>query len=184
MDQLTTEGYDFDIDAGWEIQKAPTRAICRWCFIYQYMRDDDDEIVYNENGLPQIIGVAAGYSGGGSFELERFYLLGDHPENISKLYLERGDEVIGDVQFGEWWSDIDPKIVGIAELAYQTFFKWHEEDAWSERDQLDLKLELRSDSSISEQDDMLYALTDDDNPWTKTVREYLGLTAGREFDDE
>ncbi|GEM_PF-6974754 len=50
--------------------------------------------------------------------------------------------------------------------------------------QLYLKSELRDDSLVSKQDDMLYALTDDDDPWTKIVREYLGLTAGRVFDDE
>lgn len=184
MDQLTTDGYDFEIDAGWERRKKPERAICRWCFIYHYLRDDEDEIVYDENGLPHIVGVAAGYSGGGSFELERFYLVGDHPDNISKLYLERGHEVIGDVEFGEWWSDIDSKVVGVAEAAYQVFFKWHDEEGWGEGEQLYLKSELRDDSLVSEQDDMLYALTDDDDPWTKIVREYLGLTAGRVFDDE
>jgi hypothetical protein len=186
MDLLETEGFVFDIDAGWEVN-APDGAICRWCYIYHLMLDDEGETICDENGW-RIVGVAAGYSGGGSFEVERFYLVGMTPDDISKLYIEGQGEVIGGTQFEtNWWVDMDPKIVAIAEASYHTFFKWHALEDWEGADRLSFNWKLRSDSYVVKKSSkkagtMYYALTDDDNPWTQTLRERLGLTAGRVFE--
>jgi len=192
MDLLQVDDYVFDIDAGWEFDTDPDRAICRWCYIFHLMQDDEGEIIYDNNG-PHIVGVAGGYSGGGCFELERFYMIQNHlhPDAVSKFYIEGQGEVIGEVEI-DWFKDMDPKIVAIAEAAYAEFFKWHDSDRWNDEDQLELNLELTRDREVKKQGlltkksskkygTMYYALTDDDIPWTKTIREYLGLTAGRVF---
>lgn len=182
-DNLEVDNTYFDMDSAWEIRgKGPDkRAICRWCFIYQYRRDKDDELMSDEQGRPLIVGVAGGFAGSGLFMLERFYVIGDEPQNITHLYLES----MGDVKAStrqkafKTWNQLPESVLEIAEKANTLFLKWIDEEQWVDHDQLILKPSQWHYPDIHTQKEMMYVLTDEDNPWTLAVGQALGLTAQR-----
>lgn len=182
QDVLASGDYNFDIDAGWELrgkpddEDDPERAICRWCYIYQFVDSDEND------DLQRIAGVAAGYAGGGSFQVQKFYLESANLVDVTKLSVVR--DVGGELDTPEEWYELDSKVQDMAHEARNVLLdKWADEGAWIGSDELLLREEMWSHDQLTKQDDMLYACTDDDDPWTKALRESLGLTAGRVFVD-
>jgi hypothetical protein len=183
-DVLASGDWNFDIDSGWELRGKPNdpddpaRAICRWCYIYQFIDSEDDS-----NELSRIAGVAAGYTGGGVFAVRMFYLESTNLIDASRLFTVQ--DLGGDLDNSDEWYDLDSTI---QEMAYEArnvlLNKWVDEGSWIGAGQLLLQDEMVSNEIFVKQDDMLYACTDNDDPWTKVLRNDLGLTAGRVFDGE
>ena len=76
-----SDDMEWQINAGWETRKG-NKSICRWFVCWRVVADD------------QIVGAVAGYSGGSSFEVERFYGRLDGG-NLSSLWMDFTDRVTG-----------------------------------------------------------------------------------------
>jgi hypothetical protein len=169
-------GYNFEIEAGWERDGDDYR--CRWCVISRPLNEDD---------YGRIAGVGAGYSGGGTFEVERFYLEIDDDGEATKLIIESGHDAINDPdREGEgidWFSDMDEDVREAAEAAYILLLRWNDEDAWGNDDQLHLRADKLNEPELQEDDDMLRIRTDDE-PYPRWVCDAIGLSASPSFDDD
>jgi hypothetical protein len=128
----------------WEIRN--DRAICRWMIAW----------VTTQGGF---IGCAAGYSGGGSFQLERFYMTADN------LHLEC------DFDYEEIAPD-EARLV--AEDCQDFILGFHDANVWLQSD----NLILNSDKQILMKcdKDLLYGSTDTVDQFKKIFIK-LGLTA-------
>jgi hypothetical protein len=87
----------------WEIKDG--RNVCRWFISWGQ---------YNDG----FIGTIAGYSGGGSFQLEKFYV-------SSSKVLTSDDED---------YSNLDERILLDAEDSQDLVFEYNDEDKWFESD--------------------------------------------------
>ena len=89
----------------WEIR--PGRAICRWMIVWKNLRDN-------------ICGVIGGYSGGGTFQLEKFNL-----QNERVLIEGKSD-----------FCEIDQDVIDLMENCQDLLLEFHEEELWFESDNL------------------------------------------------
>jgi len=89
----------------WEIKDG--RSICRWFISWSEYKDG-------------FIGAIAGYSGGGSFQLEKFY--------ISNSKVVTSDE--------EDYADLDTDALVNAEDGQDLIFAYNDEEKWFESDTL------------------------------------------------
>lgn len=176
-DMREEDGYQFEIEAGWD--NSGGRHRCRFCVISNLM---------NEEGYGRVAGVVAGYSGGGTFEVERFYLEIDDDFKATKLIIEAGYDAINDPDrkrdLIDWYGDdVDADVHKVAEAAYRLLFRWNDEDAWGEHDQVYLREDKVDDPLLVKAGGMLRIRTDDE-PYPVWMCNAVGLTAWPVFEGD
>ena len=118
----------------------------------------------------QIVGAVAGYSGGSSFEVERFYGRLDGG-NLRSLWMDFTDRVTGEeVDF----DTLDDEIRSACESALDQIWEWNDNDEWGDSDEVVLLKAKRED--LAAKKEMLY-LAKDSAPFLQTICEKAGLTA-------
>lgn len=126
---------DYKINGGWEVRDG--RTICRWMLVWVDLNQGE------------IAGCAAGYSGGGSFQLEKFYLM-HRRGKIEFLQIDNEDKIHG--EFADFSAVVPSQAVGICEDCQDEILSWHDERQWEETDNLclreDKSLELKSDGDM------------------------------------
>jgi hypothetical protein len=146
-----------NINAGWEIRDG--RSICRWM------------LVWTEAAQGEIAGCAAGYSGGGTFQLEKFYLL--HVGNdVTFLQIDNEEKIQS--KFSEFIASVPGYAVEICEDCQDEILSWHDNENWEEAESLYL-LHDKSEG-LYQLDDMLLFRNADANPLVR-VLECLGITS-------
>jgi hypothetical protein len=149
----------YSLNAGWE--KREGRSICRWF------------CAWKELGDSQIAGVIAGFSGGGAFQLERFFAKVDG-KGLSSLWIDLTDKISGeDVEF----SDLDQSIRSVMDDAEDELWAYNDRDLWEDAEQLVLLEDKKPD--LTESGDMLL-LSTANKPFVRRVCELAGLTAAPE----
>lgn len=128
----------------WEAREG--RVICRWM------------VTWIESNKSKI-GCIAGYSGGGSFQLERFYINNRH------IMLECDEE------YDELVSE---QLKCLAEDCQDYVLEIHDQDMWFENDNLIMKSEKVGEFKKS---DDLYVGSNSDLKELKLLFEKVGLTA-------
>jgi hypothetical protein len=170
------DGCHFEVEAAWEASGDAYR--CRWCVISCMLNEDD---------CGRIAGVVAGYSGDGSFEVERFYLEINDDGEASKLIIEAGYDAVSDpdreINGIDWFDDMEPEVQKAAEAAYNLLFRWNDDDAWNDGDQLLLREDKMDEPDLQRVDDMMRIRTDDE-PYPGWVCNAIGLTAQPAFQDD
>ena len=126
---------EYKINGGWEVRNG--RTICRWMLAWVDLNQGE------------IAGCAAGYSGGGSFQLEKFYL--QHSKgNITLLQIDNEEKIQG--KFADFSAVVPPQAVGICEDCQDEVLSWHDEQQWEEADNLCLRedklLKIKSDGDM------------------------------------
>jgi len=90
--------HEMKLNAAWEI-KSENNHICRWF------------LAWNELSNNSIAGAIAGYSGGGSFEVERFYAKIKN-NKINELWIDSTDRISNEeIDF----DDLDSEIIDVCE---------------------------------------------------------------------
>ena len=145
------------INAAWET-KIKTKAICRWF------------VSWAKLGADEYAGAVAGYGGGGSFIVERFYAKEKGGKLVS-LWIDFTDVITGnEIDF----SKLKKKALAAAEEGLDCIWKWNDNDAWGDNDEVLLKNDKRTE--LGAKKDMLY-LAADSAAFLKTICEKAGLTA-------
>lgn len=147
----------FKFNGGWELR--PGRIICRWMLVWADVTEGE------------IAGCAAGYSGGGSFQMEKFYLK-HRRGTTSLLQIDNQDKVTG--EFADFSIVVPPSVVTICEDCQDELLSWHDQDKWEDSDNLCLREGLSEELILS--GDMLF----NNNAKAGTlvnVLEYIGITA-------
>jgi hypothetical protein len=146
----------YSLNGGWE--KREGRTICRWF------------CAWKEVGEKQIAGVIAGFSGGGAFQLERFFATADG-DKLSSLWIDMTDRISGeDVEF----SDLDQSIRSVMDDAEDEVWSYNDRDLWEDAEQLVLLEDKESD--LKRSGDMLL-LSTAGAPFVRSICELAGLTA-------
>ena len=158
--------------AGWE-SSAPYR--CRWFVAWSGL--DRDDLVYGASEM--IAGVYAGYSGGGTFEVEEF-----RAETADcEVYTFWSDEK--DLVSGEE-IDCDPSawkgVDAACKAAWTVFRQWMDDEEWSESHAVWLREMKLGELTASDEGDLV-CYNSRDFRWDEieTIRElfsFTGLTAG------
>lgn len=146
-----------NINAGWEVRDG--RSICRWMLVWGNMSHTE------------IAGCAAGYSGGGTFQLEKFYLRYSRKE-ITFLQIDNEEKVSS--SFLDFSIAVPNHIVDICEDCLDEILSWHDKDKWIDAENLCLLEEKYS--NLSQDGDMLLFQTSDAQILIK-VLDYLGITS-------
>jgi hypothetical protein len=145
------------INAAWEA-KAKKKAICRWF------------IAWTKLGSNEYAGAIAGYGGGGSFIVERFYAK-EKGGTLASLWIDFTDVVTGkEIEFDECGA----KALAAAEEGLDCIWEWNDNDAWSDNDEVILLADKRADLIANK--DMLY-LANNSASFLKTLCEKAGLIA-------
>ena len=144
------------LNAGWEKNKV--KFICRWF------------CAYKELGNKQLAGVIAGYSGGGTFQMERFYAT-VNGKKLASLWIDMTDKISGnEVEF----SDLDESIRLVMCGAEDELWAYTNRDLWEDAEQLvlleDKKINLKKSG------DMLF-LSSGKSLFIRSICELAGLTA-------
>jgi hypothetical protein len=145
------------VNAGWE-QRAKGKAICRWLVAWEPVSGT------------QVAGAVAGYSGGGTFVVERFV---GTPEGdtFEALWIDFTDRMSGrEIDF----NSCGRKALATCEAALDMVWEWNDNEVWNDTDEVVLKPE-RADA-LTKRRDMLY-LTSDTALWIGAACERAGLTA-------
>jgi len=146
------------INAAWEVRSGD-KLICRWFVAWQ------------ETGKNKIAGAIAGFCGGGSFLVERFY--GKLSQGrFTSLWIDLTDRVTGeDIEF----EDCGDEIIAITDSGLENVWEWNNNDIWCDMDEVVLK--DGKTNELDEEEDMLY-LSQDSAPFLHDLCEMAGLTAG------
>ncbi len=146
-----------NVNAAWETSADSFR--CRWFVAWEKFGDNE------------IAGAVAGYSGGGSYVVERFYgKLED--EELTALWIDMTDTISGDeIEFEDCGEEADR----ISDSALQKIWEWNDNDQWCDADQVSL-IEGKS-AELDSSDDMVY-LSPNTAPFLREICERAGLTAG------
>ena len=146
-----------NITAGWE--KRDGRTICRWMLAWFVIEDDG------------LIGAAAGYSGGGSFQLERF--CAKYKGNqLTSLMIDVEDKISG--QEIDFFEDIPEEFQDLCDQCELEILDWVDRDLWEEDNQLRLNHNKRE--ICTESDDLLL-FSNASTIFAKFILESLGVTA-------
>ena len=146
------------INAGWE-KKSKTKAICRWF------------IAWEKISASEYAGAVAGFSGGGSFIVERFYAQ-EKGGNLTHLWIDFTDVITGkEIDFDKCGK----KALIAAEGCLDCIWEWNNNDTWGDSDQVILRLDKRAD--LVTKKDMLYLKKDAKAAFLMTICEKAGLTA-------
>lgn len=186
-DLYSSGGITYEFDAGWELRPdavAPNRAITRWFVMYAATTIDQKSVA----------GIAAGYQGGGSFTMQRFYAEFDckhwewTPGSTTSLRFEdrMEDSITGEVyELEDRLASKNQNALHIMVNADAVFWRWHEGDVDEgfQGDSLLLRPELWDHEECERDEDMIRMRSDFD-PWVREVCEHLGLTAAPVFDLE
>jgi hypothetical protein len=146
------------INAAWEV-KSGEKLICRWFVAWQETKENT------------IAGVIAGFCGGGSFLVERFYGKLSH-DRFTSLWIDLTDRVTGeDIEF----EDCGDEIIAITDSGLENVWEWNNNDIWCDMDEI--VLINGKTPELDEEEDMLY-LNQDNAPFLHDLCEMAGLTAG------
>ena len=153
-----TSNLPLQLNAGWEI-KSPSKSICRWL------------VAWVQKGNTEIAGAVAGYSGGGTFQVERFF--GTYVDGrLDSLWIDLNDTISGEeVSF----SDLDQEVLDLCERALDTIWDWNDHDIWTESDDVVL-IQSKRRELIKEYD--MYLHSTENHKYLKIICEKAGLTAG------
>lgn len=145
------------VNAAWEQREG--RSMCRWFISWKSIENN------------QLAGAIAGYTGGGSFMIERFYATHDNSV-ITALWIDGNDRVSEDeIDF----DSLDETVQQIANDAEDEIYIWNNQELWFDDEQLVLLDEKKSECVA--EDDMLY-LRHATMPLLHDICELAGLTAG------
>ena len=143
--------------AGWEIRSA-TKSICRWFVSWKQLEDG------------KLAGAVAGYAGGGTFQVERFYATEIDGE-FQSLWIDCEDKISGDeVSF----DDLPEDIVAECEICLDCIWEWNDNDVWGDSDEVVLIQSMCGD--VTKAGDMYLHSTGAES-FVKVVCEKAGLTA-------
>ena len=145
------------INAGWEVRAG--RSICRWI------------LVWEEVSKTEVAGCAAGYSGGGAFQLEKFHLK-YNKEKITSLQIDNEEKI--NSTFVDFIYAVPSSIREICEDCQDEILSWHDRDRWEYDDNLQLRDEKIP--KLYQHQDMLFFRNSDAGILLK-VLECLGLTS-------
>ncbi|MBM3384822.1 MAG: hypothetical protein FJY40_06785 [Betaproteobacteria bacterium] len=147
----------WEINAGWEVRGK--KSICRWFVCWRVMGSNDT-----------LVGALAGFSGGGSFEVERFY--GKlKKKNLASLWVDFTDRVSDEeIEF----DSLDESIRQLCESALDQIWEWNDNDVWSDTDEVVLRKDMKSRTAVDE-DMLLFATAKP--PFLKELCGLGGLTA-------
>ena len=118
---------EFKVHAGWECRPgAPAR--CRWFCIWK----DVPDVACEESVGRVFAGYYAGYSGGGTFEVEKFR--GEiYDDELLSLWTVYEDLVNGtDIN----WEEVEEAVVETCDDALKVLWQWNNEDLWCDNDSL------------------------------------------------
>ena len=155
---------NWKVNAAWE-ERSRGKAICRWFVCWKTLDDDF------------VVGAVAGYSGGGSFEVERFYGQLSAGELIS-LWVDATDRVSSDeIEF----EDLAKEVLADCENALDKIWEWNNHDLWTETDEVALS---KQRARLTSEEDDLLRYSDGYEPWLRKLCEMVGLTAAPLAEDE
>jgi hypothetical protein len=144
-------------DAGWEI-RSPAKSICRWFVSWAQLGND------------RLSGAVAGYSGGGAFQVERFYATIEEGD-VKSLWIDTEDKISGEeVAF----DDLPEGVLVQCENCLDHIWDWNDHDVWSETDEVVL-IQSMHEHANKVGDMYLHATIAE--PFVKFVCEKAGLTA-------
>jgi len=144
-------------NAGWEIRR-PGKSICRWFVSWKQLEDS------------QLAGAVAGYAGGGTFQVERFFALVKEGE-LTSLWIDFEDKISGDeVSF----DDLPEDIVAECENCLDCIWEWNDNDVWGDTDEVVL---IQSMCEEVTKDGDMYLHATGVESFVKVVCEKAGLTA-------
>lgn len=148
---------DCMINAAWEV-RGKKKSICRWC------------VAWKSVGSDEIAGVVAGFSGGGAFQVERFY--GKMQKGkLTALWIDYTDRITGkEIDFDK----LSKKALAACEEGLDVIWEWNDHNEWGESDEVVLLNEKKGECVAKK--DMLY-LAKDTVPYLRTICENAGLTA-------
>ena len=147
-----------NINGCWE-DRPSGQFICRWM------------VVWEEIDSTKVVGVVAGYSGGGSFELERFRGILSNNE-FNTLWIDCSDKISGkEIDF----TDLRTEELLIFENALDEIWNLNDYDIWCETD--NIVLSNNKKCSFQPQDKLLF-LGEESRPWINQLCNLCGLTAG------
>ena len=145
------------INGAWEIRQG--RNICRSMLVWQ--------IIDEKN----FVGVVAGYSGGGGFQLEQFAATVQDSSLVS-LMIDTEDKITGkEINFFE---DVPTEWLEICDDAQDIVLEWNNEDEWEDAEQLYLSEEKSEE--VSREGDMLFKVTGSSDH-AKAILELAGITS-------
>lgn len=146
-----------NLNAGWESRGG--RTICRWM------------LVWVELNHGEFAGCAAGYSGGGSFQMEKFYLHLAETE-ITLLQIDNEEKISGEI--ADFSCVVPPQAILTCEDCQDEVISWHDPNKWEETDNLCLLPEKSHDLIVNE--DMLIFKNSDAGALIR-VLECIGITS-------
>jgi len=146
-----------NISAGWE-KRTRSKAICRWFVAWKEM----------ENG--GLAGAVAGYSGGGSFIVERFFARVKE-EKLYACWIDYTDVISGkEIEFDK----CGPRALLICEECLDEIWRWNNHAIWSDTDEVILRRDKMA--TLETSGDMLF-FTSVDKQFIKSICAKAGLTA-------
>ena len=144
-------------NAGWEIG-VQGKSICRWFVSWK-------QIEYGK-----LAGAVAGYTGGGVFEVERFFATLKEGE-LTSLWIELEDRINGnEVSF----DDLPKDIVNECENCLDCIWDWNDNNVWGDTDEVVL---IQSVCEEATKDGAMYLHATAVESFVKVVCEKAGLTA-------
>jgi len=152
-----------NICAMWDNIRENGSATCRYFIAYK--KDGD-----------YLVGVVAGYSGGGCFIMEDFEAKVENDQLVS-LKIDMDDKVTGeDIDF---WDDVSEEHLEIcSELSDAALWQWNDEDAWEDAEQIFLKPTGHQDRGLLVEDgDTIIYHQEGLAPVVAEICELAGLTA-------
>jgi hypothetical protein len=153
-DQMTDE---FMINAAWEIRDE--RNICRYMVVWKTLNQSS------------IAGVLAGYSGGGSFQLEQFVAHFSN-DKLTSLMIDMEDKITGrEIDF---FDDVPGELLELCDDAQDIVMEWNNQDEWEDAEQL-LLLENREEELTQKDDLLLYEKGD--SILLREILEKAGITS-------
>ena len=108
-----------NITGGWEQRDG--RSVCRYMIVWQDLDGNS------------FCGAVAGYSGGGAFQLERFYAK-HSGGSLTSLMIDIEDKVTGaEIDF---FDDVPDETRAKCDDCEDVILDWHDRDEWEEAEQL------------------------------------------------
>lgn len=121
-------------------------------------------------GPDEVAGAVAGYAGGGSFVVERFFAT-LKKDAVVGLWIDYTDRITGkEIDFDRCGK----KALAICESGLDEIWNWNDNDIWGDTDEV--VLQNGKASELSKKKEMQY-LTHDSALFVRTVCEEAGLTA-------
>jgi len=146
-----------NINAGWEARDG--HSICRWMLVWVDVSETE------------IAGCAAGYSGGGAFQLEKFYLRHSGMD-IKLLQIDNEDKI--SLEPNDFSAVVPSQAVAVCEDCQDQVLSWHDEEKWEDDENLCLLDEKFE--NVHYDGDLLFYKNSDIN-YLVFVLEVIGITS-------